>query len=119
MRGKDAGDGRVRSEVAASQLQGLVGGIVGVPGKDYRLEVQRAELFVMQARRFVGGGEIVAAAFGCNQHRCNAGLIGSEHAQIDGAASEPGDVFVALEQDAVEAFAAQPFDDLVVFRVQL
>ena len=105
MRRKGSGDWRIRGEIAARQFQSLLVGVIGVPGKDHRLEVQCAKLLIVQPRSFVRGSQVVARAFRSDQQRRHSCFAGSENAQFDCAAGEPCDVLVALDQDAVKVLA--------------
>src|SRR6202034_2991792 len=103
---------------SVGQLSGCSERVVGIPRKEHRLEVERTKLLVVQARRFVFRGEVVALALGRHQERCNAGFGWRENAQFDSASSDPGDILVTAQKDAGQALTAHPLYEFVVFGVQ-
>jgi len=119
VRRKAARDMSIRSKLTMRKFYRLVIGIVRVPGKNDRLEIQRAEFLIVQTRRFVGRGQVVAPTLCRNQQCCHSGFIWSQHAQLDSTASEPRNILIALKQQPIEPFAAQPVHYLIMFGLKL
>ena len=74
--------------------------IVGVPGKQHRLKIERAKFLVVQARSFILSGEVVALPFCGDQQRRDTRFTRSQNAQFDRPACQPRHVLIAANENA-------------------
>ena len=116
---RQAWSGSIGAERSAGQLCGCGVGIVSPPGKEHRLKIEHSKFLVVEARRFILGGEVVAPAIGGHQQCRHAGLARRQHAQFHRTARHPGHVLVAPDQNSGQPLGFQPFHQLFMFCVQL